>query len=86
MLHKLSIEKFLIGGGVICTFVGGIALWQDHKNQKATLEPSYKYSNDLTNKVYLVTGANTGKRIGNFLENTFGPIDVRGKSFKIIYQ
>ena len=80
MLHKLSIEKFLIGGGVICTFVGGIALWQDHKNQKATLEPSYKYSNDLTNKVYLVTGANTGKRIdlGTFL--------LSKKPFKIIFQ
>lgn len=60
MLHKINFEKFLLGGGVICTFVGGIALWKDRKNEKATLDPAYKYPTNLENKVYLVTGANTG--------------------------
>ena len=60
MLHKINFEKFIIGGGVICTFVGGIAIWKDRQNEKAAQDPSINYPKNLENKVYLVTGANTG--------------------------
>lgn len=56
----MSIEKILVGGGLICTLVGGITLWADRKEQKAAIDPSSKYSKDLKDNVYLVTGANTG--------------------------
>lgn len=56
----MSIEKILVGGGLICTLVGGITLWADRKEQKAAIDPSSKYSKNLKDNVYLVTGANTG--------------------------
>ena len=55
------IEKLLVGGGVICTLVGGVAILSDYSQQKKSLEPEFKYPKNLENKVYLVTGANTGK-------------------------
>ena len=55
-----NMEKLLVGGGVICTFVGGITLWNDLKEEKKASSPAYKYPKNLQDKVYLVTGANTG--------------------------
>ena len=77
MLQTISIEKFLIGGGVICTFVGGLTLWKDRQNQKRALEPAYKYPKNLEDKVYLITGANTGNHCfqhpaNSLLENFYG--------------
>ena len=60
MLAGIS-EKFLLGGGLICTIAGGIILWADRRQQKAALDPSFKYGKNLNDSVYLVTGANTGK-------------------------
>ena len=58
MLHKINFEKFLLGGGVICTFVGGIALWKDRQNEKATLDPAYKYPTNIYIFIYLGGVAN----------------------------
>ena len=80
MLQTISIEKFLIGGGVICTFVGGLTLWKDRQNQKRALEPAYKYPKNLEDKVYLITGANTGNHCfqhpGNSLFENFWGTDI----------
>ena len=59
--NMAHIEKLLVGGGIICTLVGGIAIWSDYSQQKKSAEPAFKYPKNLDNKVYLVTGANTGK-------------------------
>ena len=59
--NMAHIEKLLVGGGIICTLVGGIAIWSDYSQQKRSAEPEFKYPKNLENKVYLVTGSNTGK-------------------------
>ena len=59
--NMAHIEKLLVGGGVICTLVGGMVVWSDYSQQKKSAEPAFKYPKNLENKVYLITGANTGK-------------------------
>ena len=57
---RIGVEKLLVGGGLVCTFVGGITLWADRQEQKASIDPSFKFPKTLKDSVYLVTGANTG--------------------------
>ena len=54
-------ERALVGGGVICTIVGGFILWKDYQAESIASKPAFKYPKKLENNVYLVTGANTGK-------------------------
>jgi len=46
-----------MAGGVLCSVVGGYVLYKDWVNSK---DPMRKVPKDLKDKVYLVTGANTG--------------------------
>ena len=46
-----------MGGGLLCSLVGGYVIYADWRN---STDPMARVPKDLKDKVYLVTGANTG--------------------------
>ena len=56
----IFVKTFAISAGVICTLAGGYTLLDDSKRKKIQADPASKYPKNLEDKVYLVTGANTG--------------------------
>ena len=63
MVRRAHVEVLKLAGwcaGAFCTIAGGYTLLQDSQKRKIEADPASKYPKNLEDKVYLVTGANTG--------------------------
>jgi len=61
-----------MGGGLLCSLVGGYVIYADWRN---STDPMARVPKDLKDKVYLVTGANTG--IGRSLTHGLASRDAK---------
>ena len=59
-----KMKKFAVIGSGLCTLVGGVVIWKDRVrgDKLSSVVDDSVSEKDLQDKVYIVTGANTGKQ------------------------